>query len=96
MTREAVLKALLKVLKETQERTGQAPVELDETACPLRDLPQFDSLLALEVSVELEDKLGCRSEDNLFLDDRTKQPLTVGQIGDLLCSRLDATGAEHD
>ena len=88
MTRAIVEERLLKVLKHIQERAGQEPVELNDSGCPLRDLPLFDSLLALEASVELETELGCTSEDNLFFDDRTKQPLNVAEIVDRLCSRL--------
>lgn len=91
MTRAMVEERLLKVLKQIQERAGQEPVVLDGTGCPLRDLPQFDSLLALEASVELETELGCPSEDNLFFDDRTKQPLNVAEIVDRLCTRLAGT-----
>lgn len=92
MTRATVLERLLEVLRKIQERSGEQPVALEETSVPLRELPKFDSLLALEASVEIEAELGCAGEDNLFFDDRTKQPLNVSEIVDRLCSRL---GTEH-
>lgn len=92
--RAIVLERLLVVLRKIQERTGEEPIELDETNVPLRELPKFDSLLALEASVEIETELGCIGDDNLFFDDRTKRPLTVAEIVDRLCSRLGSEEAK--
>ncbi|MEQ1871555.1 MAG: hypothetical protein ABL961_16185 [Vicinamibacterales bacterium] len=88
MDRTAVLEQLLKVLREMQERIGSQPVALDMNSCPLRDLPQFDSLLALEASVEMEAILGCKTEDNIFFDDNNKRALTVTEIVERLFQRL--------
>ena len=92
MTQEDVEARLRGVLATILERTGQPTVTLVSTTCPLRDLPQFDSLLALEASVELETELGCVSEENLFLDDRTKRPLRIAEIVERLCARLGGDG----
>ncbi len=95
MTRDTLVKRLVKLLKEIQERLNQQPVAVTEDCVPLRDLPQFDSLIALEVSVELETEFGCLSEENLFFDDRTKRPLRVGEIVDRLSSRLGSIEPSH-
>lgn len=88
MERENVLQRLLELLRKIQERSGEVPVALTEDSVPLRDLPKFDSLLALEASVEIETELGFVGEDNLFFDDRTKRLLSVAEVVDRLCERL--------
>lgn len=95
MTRTDVEALVLQVLTAIQERTNLVPTPVDNTTCPLRDLPNFDSLLALEASVELEGELGCESEENLFFDDQTKRPLRVAEIVERLCKRLGYSESTH-
>jgi len=89
MTREEIKARVVSVLAGIQGDPTIPRVPVDGQTCPLRDLPQFDSLLALEASVEIEAELGCASEDNLFLEDGTNRPLRVDEIVDRLCMRLE-------
>lgn len=91
MTRATILESLLKVLRQIQERTGEEPVVLEESSVPLRELPKFDSLLALEATVEVETELGCPGDENLFYDEGSKRALTIGEIVDRLRARLGFT-----
>jgi acyl carrier protein len=88
MTRKTLTDRLIAILNDIQERLAHPPVAITEDCVPLRDLPQFDSLVALEVSVELETHFECLSEENLFFDEKTKRPLRVGEIVDRLSARL--------
>jgi acyl carrier protein len=88
MNRQEIEVEVIRVLTQIQRHSGQTNVIVQSDTCPLRDLALFDSLLALEASVELEEELGCPSEDNLFIDDRTNRPLRVAEVVDALCQRL--------
>jgi acyl carrier protein len=95
MTREEIETRVIAVLSGIQEKTTGTSGPVDGRTCPLRDLPQFDSLLALEASVEIESELDCASEENLFVDERTSRPLRVEEIVDRLCARVQAEES-HD
>ena len=97
MSGNDVEKAIVEVLTEIQTMSGADCPGMDSRTCPLWDLPQFDSLLALEATVELGARLQCEiPEDvNVFVDEKTNRPRRIGEIRDEICAMFAPRGSGH-
>lgn len=97
MNTSEVERAIVGVLNEIQAMSGAACPTIDVHTCPLRDLPQFDSQLALLATVELAARLQCEipEEVNVFIDEETNRPRRIGEIRDEICAMLAPRGAGH-
>jgi len=85
MTSTEIEKTIIEALKELQAGCGDAPKEITPTTFPLTDLGFFDSLLAIETTLVLEELLKCSCpDDSVFIDKETAKPLTVAQIAERL------------
>ena len=83
MTKEDLEQLIIEVLSEIQKMAGQPPLEITRQTLPLRDLTDFDSLLALEATVELAHRLEWEIEEqNIFVFD--KHGLSVGEVAERL------------
>jgi len=81
MTQLEIEKTLIEMLKGLQAGTGEEPCEVTSATVPIKDLGYFDSLLALETTIVLEERLGRTfGEDSVFWDKETSEPLSVSQI----------------
>jgi acyl carrier protein len=81
MTQGEIEQSLITMLKELQTGAGEPAYELTPTTVPLKDLGFFDSLLALETTITLEEKLGTSfNADSIFSDKESAEPLSVSQI----------------
>jgi len=80
---EEIQKVVLEVVCEIQKQSGRPiPEVICGTLCPIGDFDGFDSLNAVEVSVQLTEKLGCEVDGNPFVSGR--RPLKVEEIAQRL------------
>jgi len=81
MTSAEVEKIIIGALQELQEGCGEPAKEISAKTLPLDDLGFFDSLLAIETTLVLEERLKCSCpEDSVFVDKDSAKPLSVAQI----------------
>lgn len=88
MQRTQILDAVTEVLRETQRLCGNAEPVLGGHTIPCRDLPGFDSLVAMEAVELLSIAIQIRIEDDgLFLCDAHGRPrsidLIVGKLAEM-------------
>ncbi|GEM_PF-6680970 len=62
MNKEEVKNALIKQIQANHQLTTGEEIEIDENTVPFEELDFFDSLLASEVGIDLQDKLDCDFE----------------------------------
>jgi hypothetical protein len=84
-----IKKALVAVLEEVQAAGGHELPSLDDTSKPIGDLDGFDSLLAVEATVLLEGKLGCKLADGTpFISADGKKALKLSEIADRVAEMI--------
>lgn len=93
-----VQKHLMDVLTTIQSISGEACPTLDPTIKPAEELPKFNSKVWPVAAGMLGAALGkvIPPEVNIFVDDATKQALTIAQTVALVCTlveQLDAHAA---
>jgi len=87
MTHAEIEQTLIDLLKELQTITGDATCEVTIATVPISDLGFFDSLLALETTVILEEKLGASwDQDSVFREKDTTKALSVREIAQRLAA----------
>jgi acyl carrier protein len=80
--------AVIELLIELQSLAGEETAPITQTTRPLADLAFFDSLLGLELTVSLEERLGIEiDEQTVFADGDTREPLSVAQIAEMISER---------
>jgi acyl carrier protein len=85
MTNTEIEKIIIETLQELQAGSGEAAQEIIPTTTPLTELGFFDSLLAIETTLALEERLGCScDESSVFKHKETEKPLTIAEIAGLL------------
>ena len=85
MTSAEVEIEIIKTLQELQAGCGEPAREITAKTLPLEDLGFFDSLLAIETTLLLEERLKCNCpEDSVFADKDSAKPLSVAQIASRL------------
>jgi acyl carrier protein len=81
MTSAEIEKAIIETLHDLQAGSGEPEQNITSRTLPLVDLGFFDSLLAIETTLALEDRLKCGCpDDSVFIDKDTAKPLSVAQI----------------
>jgi acyl carrier protein len=76
---------IIATLKELQDGLGTSTSEVTQDTKPLLDLDFFDSLLGIETTLVLEERLGVSCPvDTIFTDKATGEPLAIAQIAFLL------------
>lgn len=87
MTKDEIEQTLIDLLKELQVVTGDTSCDVTPATTPITDLGFFDSLLALETTVLLEDKLGASwDQDSVFVAKDNTKALTVAEIAEKLAA----------
>lgn len=85
MSELEVQSVIIATLKELQEGLGTDPSEITQSTKPLLDLDFFDSLLGIETTLVLEERIGVScAADTIFKDKGTGEPLAIAQIAFLL------------
>ncbi len=88
-----VIIGILQELHDPQEQSCRPYSEITPDCCPIYDLPGFDSLSGLEVTMELEDKLGLELiEDgkNILVSEDKNKPLTIKESAELICKLMNS------
>jgi hypothetical protein len=81
LDKQTVRAALVAVLRQVQETSGRPCPAITDTIKPIGDLPGFDSLLAVEATVLLEQKLGCTlASGTPFISDSGTRALRMDMI----------------
>jgi len=81
LDKQTVRAALVNVLRQVQETSGRPCPIITDKMKPIGELPGFDSLLAIEATVLLEQKLACTLADGTpFISDGGTRALRFGDI----------------
>lgn len=81
MTKTDIEKIIIETLLELQAGSEDPAYEITPKTTPLVELGFFDSLLAIETTIALEEKLGCScGEGSVFKQKGTEQSLTISEI----------------
>jgi acyl carrier protein len=80
LDKQAVREALIAVLRQVQKTSGRPCPEITDATKPVGDLQGFDSLLAVEATVLLEQKLGCTIAEIPFFSETGTRALRVSAI----------------
>jgi acyl carrier protein len=85
MKREELVEAVIDALRETQRMSGHdADTIITEATVPIGDLVEFDSCNGVEATLAVEERIGHSLPVNLFSDDSTSRPLSIGEVIDRL------------
>jgi hypothetical protein len=91
MTKTEIEEIIIETLRELQAGTGDTESVIDPVVIPLSQLGFFDSLLAIETTLVLEERLGFScGEDSVFKDKQTAEPLTISDIASRLALKMAA------
>jgi hypothetical protein len=84
-------KIIIETLQELQAGSGDEAFEISPAMVPLQDLGFFDSLLAIETTLVLEERVICScGQDSIFRDKETSEPLTIAEIAARLAQKKAA------
>lgn len=93
VTIEKIQETVLEVVCCIQEQSGRPlPENICGTLCPIGDFEGFDSINAVEVTVQLTEKLGCEIDGNPFVDGR--KALKIGEVAKRLHQVVNNKGAK--
>jgi hypothetical protein len=85
MTRTEIEGIIIETLLELQAGSEEPDCLITVNTSPLTDLGFFDSLLGIETTIALEEKLGCScGEGTVFKHKGTDQPLTIAEVANKL------------
>ena len=90
--KNTIRSAITAALREAQESSGMAYADLSDDDTPIGGLDGFDSLLGIEVTVMIEERLGCTTgRDSLFVTEDQSSAATLGEICGFLADLLGST-----
>ena len=96
MDRQKIQERLMEVLLQLQVDGGHPLVDINEDTCPLDDIPGFDSLTAIEVTVELGGRLEREIPVENIFNGQDKRVLCIREISTRLYEILNPEVASHD
>ena len=84
MTRKDIELKLLQAIRQVQDLSGYPDVEIDVNTCPIKELPDFDSLRGVEATIMLGGLLNCeiKGDVNLFVSENGRNALRIHEIVD--------------
>ncbi|OAO03836.1 hypothetical protein A8B75_09810 [Sphingomonadales bacterium EhC05] len=90
MNANDVKNKLIEVLQEVQALSGEDCPDLDGDTKPTEELREFTSKIFPTATGLLGEAIGedIPCEENIFIDDETRQPLTINQTAELVCKIL--------
>jgi len=77
---DALCAVIIEAINRVQVASGHQVVPITLATCPIKDLPDFDSLLGLETTLELESHLGPLGCENIFVNSAGTKALTIKEI----------------
>ena len=93
MQAKEIESVIVGVLREVQTTSGRRWTDLNPESRPLGDLDGFDSLSAVEVTVAIEQKLGCKFDgESIFASEDGKRALSLKQIAEWVGKMLGSKG----
>jgi len=89
LAKQEALERLIELVTEVQQgKSGrEIPREIDERTLPIGDLPGFDSLNGIELTLMLPDELSWSGE-NLCVSEDGKRALSIGEMVNRLLGDL--------
>ncbi len=91
MSKTEIEQIIVETLRELQVGSGDPACVIDPGVVPLSQLGFFDSLLAIETTLVLEERLGLScGEDSVFRDDEAAEPLAISDIASRLALKMAA------
>lgn len=91
MNKTEIEEIIIETLRELQAGSGDNETVISPVVVPLSQLGFFDSLLAIETTLVLEERLGVSwGEDSVFKDKQTSEPLTISDIASRLALKMAA------
>jgi acyl carrier protein len=88
-TIESIVTLLLQTVQEIQTISGRSASTIQEDIAPLRDLEGFDSLNALEATVQVGLRLGVELPETVFFAASNGSPVTSKQIASRILQHLE-------
>lgn len=85
---EHVNTALKEVIKEIQICNGNSGLIIHDGTCPAIDLPNYDSLIAVEVSIYVSARVGFEVKPEIIMKTDNGRPLTISEISQLICKTM--------
>ena len=93
MTLPRIKSCICKVINEVQTLSGRPCIEMNWSTKPVGGLDGFDSLMGLEATVLVEERLGCRLEhDSIFISDDGTRALSIQQICERIAESIETKG----
>jgi acyl carrier protein len=91
---ETIERELIAAIQVCMETGGKECPQLTNESVPLKDIKGFDSLCGIEVTVDLESKLGRDCGDDLFIagSGKSAKPRSVREVAKLVISRIKRMG----
>ncbi len=86
--RYEVREVLIEVLVEIQELSGEEVPEIGDDTRPMDDLADFDSLIAVEATTQLSERLSQEELDPMLFFSKNDTPLRVEEIVDRICQSI--------
>jgi acyl carrier protein len=85
-TRGDIASELINAIKECLAASGRTIGAIRGDQCPLTTIKDFDSLCGIEVTVDLQERLGVHLEDNVFVQTNSagSKARTFDQVVDAL------------
>lgn len=92
MSREEIEQLIINVIIEIQTNSGHPPPSIDVLTCPIGGLPGFDSMTAIEATIEIESRLGCEemSDVNPFVHEEEDRALRINEVADRILFLLSS------
>ena len=98
MEESAIQLALFEILKDVQTMSGYPCDNLTSRLVPINDLEGFDSLLSVEVTVLIEEKLNCElsTDESIFICSDGERPLCVEEIAKKVKTMIEKKEAKNE
>lgn len=93
-SREELASDLTDAIKTCLTASGRTLVSIRGDQCPLTTIKGFDSLCGIEVTVDMQERLGIKLEDNIFV--HTNGSGTKARTFDQVVDALVAAGKGGD
>lgn len=98
MTPDRIQSVILQTLKDIQIVSGRTWQDLPPTAVPIQDMDGFDSLLSVEATILVEEKLGCGElkGESIFISEDGHRALSISEIAEKVMKMIAKKGCNNE